>query len=51
MDNIIIDNFLKFLKSDIVSKIKKDLVWLRQSINEDLEKLTMKKKPSKKKDE
>ena len=51
MENKIIDKFLKFLQTDVGSNIKKDFKWLSKTITEDLEKLTQKKKKSKKKDE
>ena len=51
MDNNIIDSFLKFLEKNISPSIKKDFIWLGQTIKEDLEKLTKEKKQSKKKDE
>ena len=51
MENKIIDKFLKFIKKDVGSIIKKDFNWLGKTIVEDLEKLTQKKKKSKKKDE
>ena len=51
MENKIIDKFLKFIEKDVAPNIKKDFKWLSKTIVEDLEKLTQKKKRSKKKDE
>ena len=51
MENKIIDKFLKFIETDVGFNIKKDFKWLSKTITEDLEKLTQKKKKSKKKDE
>ena len=49
MNNKIIDKFLNFIEKDVASTIKKDFTWLAKSITKDVEKLTNKKKPSKKK--
>jgi len=49
MKNKIIDKFLKFIEMDVSPIIKKDFIWLGQTITKDLEKLTKNKKESKKK--
>ena len=51
MDNKIIDKFLKTIKKNISSTVKKDFKWLGKMITKDLEKLTKEKKLSKKKNE
>jgi len=48
MDNKIIDKFLKFLKNEVSSTIKKDFQWLGKAITKDLKKLTKEKKNHKK---
>ena len=40
MKNKIIDKFLKFIETDVSPAIKKDFMWLGQTITKDLEKLT-----------
>ena len=50
MDNKIIDKFLKTIKKNISSTVKKDFKWLGKMITKDLEKLTKEKKLSKKKE-
>ena len=40
MENKIIDKFLKFIEMDVSPTIKKDFMWLGQTITKDLEKLT-----------
>ena len=40
MKNKIIDKFLKFIEMDVSPTIKKDFIWLGQTITKDLEKLT-----------
>ena len=49
MDNKIINKFLKIIKTDVAPTVKKDFTWFAKAINKDLEKLTKKKNPSKKK--
>ena len=49
MENKIIDKFLKFIEIDVFPTIKKDFIWLGQTITKDLEKLAKNKKKSKKK--
>ena len=49
MKNKIIDKFLKFIETDVSPNIKKDFIWLGQTITKDLEKLIKNKKESKKK--
>ena len=49
MENKIINKFLKFIEIDVFPPIKKDFIWLGQTITKDLEKLTKNKKQSKKK--
>tara|TARA_Y100000031_G_C7999812_1_gene283082 strand:+ start:430 stop:591 length:162 start_codon:yes stop_codon:yes gene_type:complete len=49
MDNKRIDKFLKFIEMNVAPTIKKDFKWLSKAITKDLEKLTKKKKQSKKK--
>ena len=48
-NNDIIDKFINFIKKEVSSPIKKDLKWLSEAINEDLQKLTKEKKNQKKK--
>ena len=38
-DNDILNKFFNFLKKDVSPPIKKDLKWLSEAINEDLQKL------------
>ena len=40
MKNKIIDKFLKFIETNVSPTIKKDFIWLGQTITKDLEKLT-----------
>ena len=47
-NNDIIDKFINFIKKEVSSPIKKDLKWLSEAINEDLQKLTKEKKNQKK---
>ena len=46
-NNDIIDKFINFIKKEVSSPIKKDLKWLSEAINEDLQKLTKEKKSKK----
>ena len=48
MDNKIISKFLKFTEREVIPTIKRDFTRLGKAITKDLEKLTKKKKPSKK---
>ena len=47
-NNDIIDKFINFIKKEVSPPIKKDLKWLSEAINEDLQKLTKEKKNQKK---
>ena len=47
-NNDIIDKFINFIKKEVSSPIKKDLKWLSEAINEDLQKLTKEKSIKKK---